>query len=100
MHTAAAIADQDIEHTDPVEKKVLDLIRRFNDPDREHVLRGIFKHTDGLDAISAKQRQAATTMGCALAELVAPKTAVDYLKAQGALVGSRAIDDTDPVRSP
>ena len=33
--------------------------------------------------ISAKQRQAATTMSCALAELVALKTAVDYLKAQG-----------------
>jgi hypothetical protein len=33
--------------------------------------------------ISAKQQQAATKISCALAELVALKTAVDYLKAQG-----------------
>ena len=33
MHTAAAIAAQEVDHTDPVEKKVQDLIRRFNDPD-------------------------------------------------------------------
>ena len=76
-------AEEDVGYIDPVEKKVLGLIRRFNDPDREHVLRSIFKNTDGLAEISAKQRQAATTMSCALAELVALKTAVDYLKAQG-----------------
>ncbi len=83
MHTSAAIADQDTGHIDPIERKVVDLVRRFNDPDHEHVLRGTFTDTDGLAEISAKQRQAATTMSCALAELVALKTAVDYLKAQG-----------------
>ena len=71
------------DNTDPVERKVLDLIQRFNDPDHKHILQGIFKDTDRLSEISAKQRQAATTMSCALAELVALKTAVDYLKAQG-----------------
>ena len=79
MHSSAAIAENDTGHIDPVEKKVLDLIQRFNSPDHEHVLRGIFKDTDGLEEISAKQRQASTTMGSALAELVALKTAVDYL---------------------
>ena len=55
MHTAAAIAAQEVDHTDPVEKKVQDLIRRFNDPDGEHVLKGIFKDTDSLSEIVAKQ---------------------------------------------
>ena len=76
------IAENDIGHIDPIEKKVLDLIQRFNDPDQEHVLRGIFQDTDALNEISAKQRHAATTMSCALAELVALKTAVEFLKAQ------------------
>ncbi len=49
MRTNAAIADQDTGYTAPVEKKVLDLIQRFNDPDQEHALRGIFKGTDGLE---------------------------------------------------
>ncbi len=83
MRTNAAIAGQDTGYTAPVEKKVLDLIQRFNDPEHEHILQGTFTDTDGLAEISAKQRQAATTMSCALAELVALKTAVDYLKAQG-----------------
>lgn len=80
MPCGVAITEDNI---DPIEKKILELIRWFNDPDHEHVLRGIFRDTDGLAEIGAKQRQAATTMSCALAELVALKTAVDYLKAQG-----------------
>jgi hypothetical protein len=83
MRTNAAIADQDTGYTAPVEKKVLDLIQRFNDPEHEHILQGIFQDTDGLEEISAKQQRASTTMGSALAELVALKTAVDYLKSQG-----------------
>lgn len=83
MHTNAAIADQNIGHADAVEKKVQDLIRRFNDPDRGHVLQGIFKDTDSLTEIIARQRQAATTLSCALAELVALKTAAEFLKGQG-----------------
>ena len=83
MDGGMTITEEDAGHIDPVKKKVLDLVRRFNDPDHEHVLRGTFTDTDGLAEISAKQRQAATTMSCALAELVALKTAVDYLKAQG-----------------
>lgn len=82
MDGNSTIAENDIGHIDPVEKKVLDLIQRFNDPDQEHVLRGIFQDTDALNEISAKQRQAATTMSCALAELVALRTAVEFLKAQ------------------
>ena len=82
MDGGMTITEQDVGNIDPVEQKVLNLIRRFNDSDREHVLRGIFKDADGLDAISAKQRQAATTLSCALAELVALRTAVDYLRAQ------------------
>jgi hypothetical protein len=83
MDGGMTITEEDTGHTDPVEKKVTDLIRRFNDPDHEHVLRGIFRDGEGLNEISAKQRQAATTMSCALAELVALKTAVEYLKSQG-----------------
>ena len=83
MHTNAAIADQEIEHIDPVEKKVQDLIQRFNGQEHEHILRGIFKDTDGLEEIHAKQQRASTTMGSALAELVALKTAVEFLLGQG-----------------
>ena len=80
------------DHIDPIENKVRELIRRFNDPDHKHVLSGIFRDTDGLEEISAKQRKAATTMSCALAELVALKTAVDYLKTQPR--GKRACSET------
>ena len=83
MHSSAAIAEDNAGNIDPVEQKAMDLIRRFNDPDHEHVLRGIFKDSDSHTEIVAKQRQAATTMSCALAELVALRTAVDYLRAQG-----------------
>ena len=83
MHTNAAIAENDTGHIDPVEKKVSDLIRRFNNPGREHVLRGIFETTDGLEEISTKQKRASTTMGSALAELVALKAAVEFLLGQG-----------------
>jgi hypothetical protein len=83
MDGGITIAENDTGHIDSVEKRVLDLIQRFNDPEHEHVLQGTLKDTDGLAEISAKQRQAATTMSCALAELVALKTAMDHLKAQG-----------------
>ena len=83
MHSSAAIAENDTGYIDPVEKKVLDLIQRFNSPDHDHVLRGIFTDTDGLAEISAKQKRVATTMSCGLAELVALKTAVEFLKGQG-----------------
>jgi hypothetical protein len=83
MDGSITITENNVGHIDPVEKKVLDLIRRFNDPDHEHILRGTFQDTDGLAVINAKQQQAATKISCALAELVALKTAVDYLKSQG-----------------
>ncbi len=82
MDGGMTITEEDAGNIDPVEKKVLDLVRRFNDPDHEHILQGIFTDTDGLAEISAKQQRASTTISCALAELVALKTAVDYLKAQ------------------
>jgi hypothetical protein len=83
MDGGISITESNVEHLDPIEKKVSDLIRRFNNPDHEHILRGTFEDTDGLAVISAKQQQAATKISCALAELVALKTAVDYLKTQG-----------------
>jgi hypothetical protein len=83
MDGGISITESNVEHIDPIEKKVSDLIRRFNNPDHEHILRGTFEDTDGLAVISAKQQQAATKISCALAELVALKTAVDYLKTQG-----------------
>lgn len=83
MDGGITITESNVEHIDPIEKKVSDLIRRFNNPDLEHILRGTFEDTDGLAVISAKQQQAATKISCALAELVALKTAVDYLKTQG-----------------
>ena len=54
MRSSAAILENDFGNIDPVEQKALDLIRRFNDPDREHALRGVFKDTDGLAEIRAK----------------------------------------------
>ncbi len=83
MHTSAVFAEDTSRNIDPIEKKGLDLIRHFDDPDHKHVLRGIFKDTHGLNEIIEKQRQATTKINCALAELVALKTAADYLKAQG-----------------
>ncbi len=49
MRSSAAIFENDVGNIDPVEQNVLELIRRFNDPDREHALRGVFKDTDVLD---------------------------------------------------
>ena len=68
------------DNIDPAEQKALKLIRRFNDPDHEHVLRDIFQDTDSLDEIRAKERQAETKISQALAELVALRTAVNRLK--------------------
>lgn len=79
MHTSAASDDPNSRDADPVEQKALDLIRRFNDADHTHVLRGIFKDTDSFTEIIAKQRQAATKINCALAELVALKTVLEFI---------------------
>jgi hypothetical protein len=76
--------ENDIGNIDPAEQKALNLIRRFNDPEHEHILRGTFKDTDSLDEIRAKERQAETKISQALAELVALRTAVNRLKAGGA----------------
>ncbi len=84
MRGDITITEDDIGDIDPAEQKALSLIRRFNAPDREHVLRGVFKDTDSLDEIRAKERQAETKVSQALAELVALRTAVNRLKAGGA----------------
>jgi hypothetical protein len=42
MRGGITITENDIGNIDSIEQKTLDLIRRFNDPDREHVLRGVF----------------------------------------------------------
>ena len=76
--------ENDIGNIDPAEQKALNLIRRFNDPEHEHILRGTFKDTDSLDEIRAKERQAETKISQALTELVALRTAVNRLKAGGA----------------
>jgi hypothetical protein len=49
MDGSITITEQDVRDIEPIAKKVLDLIQRFNDPDQEHALRGIFKDTDGLE---------------------------------------------------
>ncbi len=43
MRSNAAILENDVGNIDSVEQEALELIRRFNDPDREHALRGVFK---------------------------------------------------------
>ncbi len=80
MDIGSAIIEDTI---DPVEQKALDLIRHFNDPDHEHVLRGIFKDNDGFAEISAKQRRVETKISRAFSELVVLRSAMDHLKAQG-----------------
>ncbi len=37
MRSSAAILENDVGNIDSVEQKALELIRCFNDPDREHV---------------------------------------------------------------
>ncbi len=82
MGIGSAIIEDNI---DPVERKALDLIRRFNDPDHEHVLRGIFKDNDGFAEVRAKQRRVETEISRAFSELVVLRSAMDQLKAQGRL---------------
>ncbi len=76
MRSSAAILENDVWNIDSVEQKALELIRRFNDPDREHTLRGVFKDTDGLAAIRAKQRQAETEISRVFSELVILRGAI------------------------
>ncbi len=76
MRSSAAILENDVGNIDPVEQKALELIRRFNDPDREHALRGVFKDTDGLAAIRAKQRHAETEISRVFSELVILRGAI------------------------
>ncbi len=70
MRSSAAVLENDLGNNDPVEQKALELIRRFNDPDCEHVLRGLFKDTDGLAEIRAKQRRAEIEISRVFSELV------------------------------
>ncbi len=82
MRSSAAILENDAGNINSVEQNALELIRRFNDPDHEHVLRGIFKDNDGFAEISAKQRQVETKISRAFSELVVLRSAMDHLKAQ------------------
>ncbi len=77
MRSSAAVLENDVGNNDSVEQKALELIRRFNDPDREHVLRGLFKDTDGLAEIRAKQRQAEIEISRVFSVLVVLRGAVD-----------------------
>ncbi len=76
MCSSAAILENDVGNIGSVEQKALELIRRFNDPDREHALRGVFKNTDGLAEIRAKQSQAETEISRVFSELVVLRGAV------------------------
>ena len=76
MRSSAAILENDVGNIGSVEQKALELIRRFNDPDREHALRGVFKNTDGLAEIRAKQRRAEIEISRAFSELVVLRGAV------------------------
>jgi len=77
MRSSAAILENNVGKIDSVEQKALELIRRFNDPDREHVLRGLFKDTDDLAEIRAKQRRAEIEISRVFSELVILRGAVD-----------------------
>ncbi len=70
MHSSAAVLEDDVGNNDSVEQKALELIRRFNDPDREHVLRGLFEDTDSLAEVRAKQRRAEIEISRVFSELV------------------------------
>ncbi len=77
MRSSAAILESNAGNIDSVEHKALELIRRFNDPNREHVLRGVFKDTDGPAEIRAKQRQVEIEISRVFSELVVLRGAVD-----------------------
>ncbi len=76
MRSSAAILENDAGNIDSVEQKALELIRRFNDPDREHALRGVFKDTDSPAEIRAKQRRAELEISRVFSELVVLRGAV------------------------
>ncbi len=76
MRSSAAILVNDIGNIDSVEQKALELIRCFNDPDREHVLRGLFEDTDSLAEVRAKQRRAEIEISRVFSELVVLRGAV------------------------
>ncbi len=76
MRSSAAILENDAGNIDSIEQKALELIRRFNDPDREHALRGVFKDTDSPAEIRAKQRRAELEISRVFSELVVLRGAV------------------------
>ncbi len=76
MRSSAAIVENDAGNIDSAEQKALELIRRFNDPDREHALRGVFKDTDSPAEIRAKQRRAEIEISRVFSELVVLRGAV------------------------
>ena len=76
MRSSAAILEKDVWNIDSVEQKALELIRRFNDPDREHALRGVFKDSDGPAEIRAKQRRAEIEISRLFSELVVLRSAM------------------------
>ncbi len=80
MRDGINITGKNVRDITAAEQKVLKLIRRFNDPDREHMLRGIFKETDSPNEIRAKERQVETKISQALSELVSLRTAVSRLR--------------------
>ncbi len=76
MRSSAAILENDVGNIGSVEQKALELIRRFNDLDREHALRGVFKDTDSPAEIRAKQRRAEIEISRVFSELVVLRGAV------------------------
>jgi len=76
MRSSAAILENDAGNIDSIEQKALELIQRFNDPDREHALRGVFKDTDSPAEIRAKQRRAEIEISRVFSELVVLRGAV------------------------
>ncbi len=76
MRSSAAILENEVGNTDPVEQKALEMIRRFNDPDRQHALRGVFKNSDGPAEIRAKQRRAEIEISRLFSELVVLRSAM------------------------
>lgn len=85
MHTRTAITEQNAGDVAGLQRQALELIQRFNGLSHEHVHQGALEHSDSRAKIIAKQRRAGTKINPAIAELVALKAVLDYLKAQGRL---------------
>jgi len=83
MRRGTNTIQSDYQEIDPNERRLHDLIEQFNDPLQQHLLHGIFKIDDDIDAIRTKQRQLQSDLDRAVVQLRFLRAAVDRLTAQG-----------------